>query len=292
MPERLASFTAVLVCQGRAVAHERTASDLFADPTAMPLLRVEEQELVNQVREGAVPEGLGARLSYEMVRAAAELIVARTVVIDAALIDHPAPQVVLLGAGLDGRAWRMPALAGVPVFEVDQPASQRDKRDRAAALPAGRAPHFVAVDLGDPHGPGLAAALAAAGHRAGEPTTWVWEGVVPYLTRSQVTATVAVVAAVSAPGSRLIVNYQAPSVRATVGRRVLGPLMSVAGRRNPWAAEPWRSVWTAASMAAVLGRHGFTVREDHDLLTSATALGLAERRPTSRRNGRVAVADR
>jgi methyltransferase (TIGR00027 family) len=335
-----ASRTAVLVCQGRAVAHGRIAVGRFADPTAMPLLRPEEREPVQRVRDGAVPGPWPQRLDYETVKASAELMAPRTVAIDDAVRAHlaakrpgfsapsggpdagsstapgfsapsvgpgagsqhsfsapsagpgagsgTAPQVVILGAGLDGRAWRMPELAGRAVFEVDQPASQQDKRDRATALP-GTPPVFVPVDFGRDR---LGAALADAGHRAGEATVWIWEGVVPYLTAAEVAATTGEIAACSAPGSRLIVNYQAPSVRATVGRRVLGPLMSVAGRRNPWAAEPWRSVWTAASMAAVLGRHGFTVREDHDLLTSATALGLAERRPTSRRNGRVAVADR
>ncbi len=55
------------------------------------------------------------------------------------------PQVVILGAGLDTRAWRMPGLDGVTVFEVDHPDTQRRKRHEfyrvAHARIATRAPH-------------------------------------------------------------------------------------------------------------------------------------------------------
>jgi O-methyltransferase involved in polyketide biosynthesis len=37
---------------------------------------------------------------------------------------------VILGAGLDARAWRMPELAHARVFEVDYPATQAWKRER------------------------------------------------------------------------------------------------------------------------------------------------------------------
>ena len=281
-----ASHTAVLVCQSRAAAAGRIAPDRFADPTAMLLLRASEQAEVELVRSETPPKDLSSRMTYELIRGGAEIVVPRTVAIDEAIISHAAPQVVLLGAGLDGRAWRMPALAAAYVCEVDQPASQREKRDRAAALPADRAPRFAPVDFGSDR---LADALAAAGHQTGTPTTWVWEGVVPYLTRSQVAATVAEVAACSAPGSRLIVNYQSPSRLGGVIRRVLG---AVARRANPWAAEPWRSAWTADAMAALLSGHGFTVRRDDDLLTTATAIGSRFSQRVSLRNGRVAIADR
>jgi O-methyltransferase involved in polyketide biosynthesis len=49
---------------------------------------------------------------------------------------------------------------------------------------------------------------------------WVWEGIVPYLARSDVEATVSTLADQSAPGSVLVVNHQTPSLVATFGRRV------------------------------------------------------------------------
>jgi methyltransferase (TIGR00027 family) len=289
MPKTLqASRTAVLVCQGRAAADGLIAPGRFADPTAEPLLRPDEREAVRWVREGVVPRQWQQRVDYETVRASTELMVPRTVVIDDAVRERPGPQLVILGAGLDGRAWRMPELAGVAVFEVDQPASQRDKRDRAARLP-GTPPVFVPVDFGRDS---LGDALAAAGHRAEAATTWVWEGVVPYLTEAEVAATVAAVAARSAPGSRLIVNFQLPAVSARLGRVVARALMASTGRRSVWAREPWRSTWTPAAMAGLLGRHGYEVTGDEDLLDTATALATPTRHARSLGLSRVMVADR
>jgi O-methyltransferase involved in polyketide biosynthesis len=111
---------------------------------------------------------------------------------------------------------------------------------------------------------------------------------VPYLTRAEVAATVASVTARSAPGSRLIVNYQAPSLLGDLTRKVIGVVVR---RASPWAAEPWRSAWTPAAMSRLLATHGFAVRRDHDLLVTATALGVRPNQATSLRNGRVALAD-
>jgi methyltransferase (TIGR00027 family) len=277
----------VLVCQGRAAADALIAPDRFADPTALPLLRPDEREAVEWVRAGVPPRTWQQRIDYETVRAAAGLMVPRTIAIDDAVRAHPSPQVVILGAGLDGRAWRMPELAGVTVFEVDQPATQQDKRDRAGAL-AGAPPRFVPVDFGRDR---LAEALAAHGHRADLATTWIWEGVVPYLTRAEVAATVAALAACSAPGSRLIVNFQSPATSTNLGRVLARLLTASAGRSSVWANEPWRSTWTPAAMAALIARHGYTVTRDEHLLDTARALGLPVRRAISLRHSRVMIAD-
>ncbi len=195
---------------------------------------------------------------------------------------------MILGAGLDGRAWRMPELIDGKVFEVDQPATQQDKRDRAAGL-SGTPPTFVPVDFGRDR---LGDALAAAGHQPDRATTWIWEGVVPYLTEAQVAATVTALAACSAPNSRLIVNFQTPAILAKLGRLVARALMASTGRSSVWADEPWRSTWTPAAMAALLTRHGYTITHDEDLLHTAGTLAMPIRRRTSLRHSRVMVADR
>jgi methyltransferase (TIGR00027 family) len=283
-----ASRTAVMVCQGRAAADGLVAAGRFADPTAWALLRDEEREVVRRVRDGRRPEAWPERVDYETVRAMAGMMAPRTVAIDDAVRGHPAAQSVILGAGLDGRAWRMPELARAAVFEVDQPASQRDKRDRAAGLP-GRGPVFVPVDFGTDR---LDRALAAAGHRAQEPTVWIWEGVVPYLTPAQVAATVAEIAAGSARGSRLIVNFQTPALSATLGRLAVRAVMASTGRSSVWAREPWRSTWKPAAMAALLARHGYVVSRDESLLDVSAALALPIEHRRSRSQSRVTVADR
>lgn len=280
----------MLVCQGRAVAHGRFAVGRFDDPTAMVLLRDDERRPVEQARSGVAPRPWRDRVEFEMLRANAEVMVPRTVGIDDAVSDRAAAQVVMLGAGLDGRAWRMADLATVDVFEVDHPAPQRDKRDRLGDLqPLARSLRFVPLDLTTG---ALDQALASAGHRGSVATTWIWEGVVPYLTAADVEATTRVVSGRSAPGSRLIVNYQAPALSATVGRRLAGVLARLAGRGDPLANEPQRSSWTPAAMRELLAGQGFVVARDDDLLTIAERLQFPVRNRRSLRVGRIAVADR
>lgn len=284
------SRTAVLVCQGRAVAHGRMALGRFDDPIAMALLREGERAAVERVRAGVPPRALGERVEFEMLRASAEVMVPRTVGIDDAVRARLTPQVVILGAGLDGRAWRMPELATVEVFEVDHPASQVDKRDRVGELrPLARSLRFVPVDFTRDS---LDVALASAGHRESVATTWIWEGVVPYLTRAEVEATVRVVSVRSPRGSSLIVSYQAPALSATFGRLAARAMAVLARRTDPLAHEPRRSSWTPVGMREMLALHNLLVTDDDDLLTLAERLPIQVRNRRSLRIGRIAVAFR
>ncbi len=290
MSDRAASTTAVLVCQGRAAAHGRLAVGRFSDPVAEQLLDPDERTVVEQARAQEPADGGATRMSYELVRRTALLMVPRTVAIDDAVREHGAPQVVVLGAGLDARAWRMPELAGAVVFEVDHPASQRDKQRRLGGTrpTAGRVV-VVAVDL--EHDP-LAPALEAAGFDPGLETTWVWEGVVPYLTADAVAETVRRLAELSASGSMLVVNYQSRSVVASVLRRVMRLVMRASRQHDPLAGEPWRSTWSPDTMRTMLADSGFETTSDDDLLTLARGLDLPRDGGESLRNGRVAVAVR
>lgn len=135
--------------------------------------------------------------------------------------------------------------------------------------------------------------LGDAGHDASIATTWIWEGVVAYLTPEEVEASTVLIAARSAPGSRLIVNYQMPSRRATAGQLVAHAVRVLTGPHDPMAGEPRRSSWTPPAMSALLKRYGFTIVADDDLLKLARALPLdLPRLPSSLGSGRVAVADR
>jgi methyltransferase (TIGR00027 family) len=290
MEQGRASRTAVLVCQGRAVADGLVAPGRFADPVALSLLREPERAAVDRVRAGDAPAGPRQWIEHAFVRGAAEVLVPRTVTIDDAVRARAAPQLVILGAGLDSRAWRMPELAAVDVFEVDHPASQVDKcarlDDRA---PVAGSVRFVPVDLTrEP----LDDALAAAGHRDHIPTTWVWEGVICYLTPAQVAATLRVLAQMSASGSRLVCTYQSTAPAARLARQVARVMAVASAGGNPLAGEPWRSTWTPAEMAGLLARHGFRVTSDEDLLTLADRLAVPVRARRSVRGNRVAVTDR
>src|SRR5690349_10399465 len=124
------SQTAVMVCQGRALAD----TPEFRDPTAYALLPETARDQVDRIRRGERPSGLGERVRRAYYRRQSKVMAARTVAIDEAVRTAAAPQLVILGAGLDGRAWRMPELRDVIVFEIDHPDSQQAKRARAAAL--------------------------------------------------------------------------------------------------------------------------------------------------------------
>jgi methyltransferase (TIGR00027 family) len=285
------SQTAVLVCAGRAAAHGRTPVPAFSDPTAEVLLPADTLARVRAYRaDPSRPTGARARLEHAMLRATEALMVPRTVAIDEAVRESPAGQLVILGAGLDGRAWRLPELAGTVVFEVDHPASQQAKRARVAQLPvlAGEV-RFVPVDFAHDD---LDARLAEAGHDPAAPTTWVWEGVVPYLTSQEIQTTLAVLASRSAPGSRLVISYVAPSLVRYLGRW-LSRLLLRSGSRDVLGDEPQRSFFRAPALRTLLAGYGFTVVRDQDLVDIARSLSAdTTAMGPFPRAGRVAVAQR
>jgi methyltransferase (TIGR00027 family) len=248
-PER-ASRTAMMVAYMRALADAGVSHvPGFRDPTARVYLNEKWSrrlaKVETQLREGRKSTAL------TISRAASDMMALRSSVIDDAVraaLGRGIDQLVILGAGLDGRAWRLDELAGVRVFEVDHPATQAFKRAHLAALPPPVADvEFVTVDFGRDS---LDAALARGGHDASRPTCWIWEGVVMYLTRENVRATLREVAARSAVGSELIVNYH------TVRRRGLVRwVLRLAG-------EPDRSAFSPEEMAEDLRAAGFEPVED------------------------------
>ncbi|KAL6765363.1 S-adenosyl-L-methionine-dependent methyltransferase [Haematococcus lacustris] len=114
-------------------------------------------------------------------------------------------QVVILGAGLDARAWRLSWPSGTVVFEVDSGALEPLKQRVLGALPlACHARHALVADLARPHQ--LRSALAQAGFQADQPAVWLMEGLIGYLTRRQARRLLRCTYELSAPGSQLIMN--------------------------------------------------------------------------------------
>jgi methyltransferase (TIGR00027 family) len=161
----------------------------FDDPTARVFLSEKGKRSLAKTEQRAREEGWHS-IGLEMARVMADLMALRTAAIDLGVRDAiaaGATQLVILGAGYDGRAWRMRELAGVKVFEVDHPATQNDKRAHLAKLPpATGIVTFVSIDF---ERESLGAALDRAGHDRSSPTCWIWEGVVMYLTRDAMRAT-------------------------------------------------------------------------------------------------------
>jgi methyltransferase (TIGR00027 family) len=112
---------------------------------------------------------------------------------------------VNLGAGFDTRPYRLPALSGLPVWEVDQRENVevKDKRLRKALRTIPANVKLVAVDFDQDD---VGAMLAAQGYSAARRTYFVWEAVSQYLTEQGVRAIFDWLAK-AAPGSRLSFTY-------------------------------------------------------------------------------------
>ena len=96
--------------------------------------------------------------------------------------------VVNLGAGFDTRAYRLPALADMPVWEVDQPQNIEPKRVRLRKLFGEVPPHVTLVPI-DFDSDELGAVLASHGYAADKRTFFIWEAVTQYLTENGIRAT-------------------------------------------------------------------------------------------------------
>lgn len=172
-----------------------SCSRTFRPMDAMALLSAEQRAEVQQIRQGPRPSGLRARFRYEHLTRESQMMVARTVAIAEDLRHAAVPQVVILGAGLDGRAWRMREIGTSIVFEVDHPDSQHQKLQRVASLTsAAREVRFVPLDF----------RLDNLAHA------------------NEIESTLRVVRDRSAAGSRLVVAYHQPAWMLLLLKLIVG----------------------------------------------------------------------
>lgn len=134
-------------------------------------------------------------------------LAARTLFFDRVVVGALAGgmrQAVVVGAGYDGRAFRY-AKPGVQWYEVDHPATQRDKRQRLDRLGIDNTRlRFVAADFGADD---VAAALQTSGFDSSLATIFICEGVAVYLDRAVLVALLRALRAVAAPSSRLAISF-------------------------------------------------------------------------------------
>jgi methyltransferase (TIGR00027 family) len=208
----------------------------------------------------------------------------RTVVLDRAIGWAPVfDQLVILGAGLDGRAWRLPGLSGVTVFEVDHPSTQALKRERTAGWrPIASAVQFVPMDF---RRDDLCQRLQAAGHDPARPTFWLWEGVTMYLAPEVVSATLASLATMSAPHSGLALTY----LGKKDGHVPSSWFLTLIG-------EPVRSAFAPPELAQLASAAGWATSSDTGIgewkQELAPELALSERAVGLQWNERVWVGSR
>ncbi|GGT00344.1 SAM-dependent methyltransferase [Nonomuraea spiralis] len=177
--------TALMVAAARAIETHRSDS-LAADPYAEHFVRAAAASVAWPTRPWEVPGGDADPLWGRLGR----YFGLRTRVLDDFLLHAAATgvrQVVLLGAGLDTRAYRLPWPAGQVVHEVDRGGVLEFKDqvlgalagDPCAPVPMAPAPRrrVVAADVGhDWAGP-----LLASGFDPAAPTAWLAEGLLLYL---------------------------------------------------------------------------------------------------------------
>ncbi len=135
-------------------------------------------------------------------------------------------QVVIPGAGLDTRCYRLDWPAGVRCFEIDRPDTLRDKAeilDRASAVPRCHREVVEADLLGR-----WTDAVLAAGFDLAQPSAWILEGLLFYLEPDAIARLLGQVSGLASAGSELgfdIVNHAV-------------------------LTSPWTSPWVAMQAAA------------------------------------------
>ncbi len=231
---RPVALTARWIAAARANESARP-NRLFDDPYAEALAGIGQ---VGGTTGGALRAGVSAidDLIVQTSRAfGAPFLAIRTRFFDEVLLHAVRAggvrQIVLLAAGLDARAYRLPWPLGTRLWELDQPAVLAAKDAALAAV--GAEPscerRTLAVDLAVP---GWTETLTAAGFDSRAPSAWLVEGLLMYLNEAAVRALLAAAAALAAPGSWLgadlfnTVVLNSPLLRPLIGL--------VAAQGAPW----------------------------------------------------------
>ena len=250
-PSRTAIFAAVIRAQHRL---EDAPPWVLDDPFALPLVGPSWRELA---------QFLSSVLSEDLQRQARAAMTMRSRYAEDRLSQGAFTQYVLLGAGLDSFAWRRPdLLRSLRVFEVDHPASQAWKRQRATELGLPMSDHhlFAPVDF---EVDSLRDGLEAAGFDWAQPTMFSWLGVTMYLTTDAIAATLRTVAT-GAPGSEVAFSYRADeSVLDDTGRKIIEIIGAIAIQLGePFTEERPRAEIERLVQDCGLGVEDHPTRED------------------------------
>jgi len=177
------SYTARIVAAKRAI-EQLHPSPLFNDPYAAALAGDEVNALLSRwhavakAKDVAVEQVITKRTRYIALRTKF-----MDDLINRAQFEHN--QVVILGAGLDTRAYRLAWSPGTTVYEVDCPAVLHYKAQVLQIVPPTCIYRPVAGDLAAPDSSWVSD-LRRAGHQPTVPAIWLLEGVVMYLQAEEV----------------------------------------------------------------------------------------------------------
>ena len=195
--------TATMVAAQRVLS---TREGLIDDPFAEPLVRAVGLDFFVRALDGEIDLGdVDPRFSMER---AAQGMAVRTRWFDKLFTDAAAAgvrQAVILAAGLDARAYRLPWPDGTVVYEVDQPEVIDFKTTTLTALGAKPTAdrRTVPIDLRN-DGP---KALRDTGFDSTQRTAWIAEGLLIYLPSEAQDLLFDRINELSAPGSRVATEH-------------------------------------------------------------------------------------
>ncbi|RFM26505.1 class I SAM-dependent methyltransferase [Deminuibacter soli] len=205
MKQHTASKTARYMALFRAMETRRPAGErLFSDPYAARFL----PGILRLAAKLFARPGMRTLLTRYIVKripGAMSSAQARTRYIDDLLLQTlpHSRQLIILGAGFDTRALRLPALQQLPVIEIDHPATAARKQQALQHMPAPAHIRYLHTDFNNES---LQQLLHRQHVNLSLPGTVIWEGVTNYLTRPAIDAVFSTFAALP-PGSAIIFTY-------------------------------------------------------------------------------------
>ncbi len=182
-------------------------------------------------------------------------ITVRTTFFDAQVesaISRGVGQIVILGAGYDDRALRF-RTPGVRFFEVDHPATQRDKTRRLRAIAADLG--AVTLAAADFSVDDIAAVVGACGHDADSTSLFICEGLLVYLTQPTIVDLLRGLRTRATSDSTLAASLALHAAGGDSARVTA----AANARRRAGRTEPWRTILPAAEHYALLATGGWLV---------------------------------
>ncbi len=257
--------TAEGAVMGRAAHALHAESPILDDTWAVVLLSPASQALVREPEYAAKPidwEGFDAAplfaLNVGNLRYAEDEV--------ERCVRAGVEQYVILGAGFDTFALRRGDLCDrLRVYEVDHPdvqALKRERIERADATPDAM-PTFVPVDF---ESTSLTDGLGATAFDPKRRSVFSWMNTIPYLSESATEATLREVVALTAPASRIVLNY---SCNVPLTDDQLAYQQTLQGKVSQ-SGEPLQSRWKPEAFEALLDDVGFAIIEhatEQDLYT-------------------------
>lgn len=238
-------ITATMVASARAAATRRT-NPIISDPFAEPLVRATGVELFTRLASGDLEFsdiGSGWVVDFFAVR---------TRFFDGffpAALAGGIRQAVIVGSGLDSRAYRLAWPTDAVVYEIDQPEVIAFKNSTLSGISATAAAEIRTVGTDLRHDWPIA--LQEAGFDVTAPTAWMLEGLmIGYLPGDAQNRMLDAITGFSAPGSQLVADH------LPRGSASSGSLLQT-------LAATWRDHGVDADFTGLTYSHGRNDAETH-----------------------------